>query len=180
MVYVSFSLLWTGAHRLERWLMEKSIYYHVWYVSSNMSYVWFSVTAAIDQYASIGFVWNLCISWQVELSLLLCEGGAATRLNISRWDLYSICWGSWTNIWSLFQEEYEDWVGCKFASNTLRNSWKGCLVTTFVGDWNHSLILYARINGHWLLWRNTDLLSCTKVFSELTRSSFHDTWRTRS
>ena len=129
-----------------------------------MPYVWLSFTASIDQYALYWLVWNLCISWQVELSLLQCEGGAATRLNISRWDLYSTCWGSWTNIWSLFQEEYEDRVGCKFASNTLRNSWKGCLVTTFVGDWNHSLILYARINGHWLLGRNTDLLSCTKYF----------------
>ena len=59
MVYVSFSLSWTGALRLERWLMEKSI-----------------------------------LPCVVELSLLLCEGGAASRLIISRWDLYSTCWVS--------------------------------------------------------------------------------------
>ena len=143
------------------------VYYHVRYISSNMSYVWFSFTASIDQYASIGFVWNLCISWQVELSLPLCEGGAATRLNISRWDLYSTCWGSWTNIWSWNMKTEWAAVCFKDSAELLKSVLDHCVR----GDWNQLHILYAKIKSHWLLWQITVLLSCTKVFSRLTRSS---------
>ena len=140
MVYINFSLLWTGAHRLERWLMEKSI-----------------------------------LPCVVELSLLLCEGGAASRLIISRWDLYSTCWGSWNNIWSWNMKTEWAAVCFKYSAELLES-----VLDHYVrGDWNHLHILYAKIKvidfSDWIQFGFR-----AQTYFHIDKVKFYVTWPTQT
>ena len=110
---------------------------------------------------------NSILPCVVELSLLLCEGGAATRLIISRWDLYSTCWGSWNNIWSWNMKTEWAAVCFKYSAELLES-----VLDHYVrGDWNHLHIRYAKIKSLTSLTEYSLAFVHKRIFI-LTRSSF--------